>query len=339
MQSKSTRGVQQDDVWGAADALIAEGLRPTIERVRQKMGRGSPNTVSPMLDSWFGALGARLVGSKTTADVDAIPHCVQQGMEKLWEMALANGREEALLQAAQIQATLEDERAKLASQAIDLAYREQQLAERLYINEASLEAARTQIEDLKGHAALLQQSLKDRQMEVAQLRAKIDLMEQAREAERRKAADDFAHQVTERRRADERATANDRRLLEEVDRARQESKLARASAMEFEKRMAAQQSRWDELLRARNSELSLIISQGEVQTTEITALRDALATAHSRAEELKGMLDRQHQASEAVIAQLSQALTNQSRSQKLTDDSRKRKTRGNAVKRRFKSLE
>ena len=47
MQSKSTRGVQQEDVWVAADALIEEGLRPTIERVRQKMGRGSPNTVSP----------------------------------------------------------------------------------------------------------------------------------------------------------------------------------------------------------------------------------------------------------------------------------------------------
>jgi len=57
MQTKSTRGVQQDDVWAAADALIAEGLRPTIERVRQKLGRGSPNTVSPMLEAWFATLG------------------------------------------------------------------------------------------------------------------------------------------------------------------------------------------------------------------------------------------------------------------------------------------
>ena len=37
MQSKSTRGVQQHEVHAAADALVAERLRPTIERVRQKL--------------------------------------------------------------------------------------------------------------------------------------------------------------------------------------------------------------------------------------------------------------------------------------------------------------
>ena len=41
------RGIDQDDVWKAADALLIEGARPTIERIRQKIGRGSPNTVSP----------------------------------------------------------------------------------------------------------------------------------------------------------------------------------------------------------------------------------------------------------------------------------------------------
>src|SRR2546427_3022130 len=60
MQKTSTRGVQEADVWAAADALIAQGLRPTIERVRQQIGRGSPNTVSPMLETWFATLGQRL---------------------------------------------------------------------------------------------------------------------------------------------------------------------------------------------------------------------------------------------------------------------------------------
>ena len=57
MQLKNIRGVQDDDVWAAADQLIGEGLRPTIERVRMKMGRGSPNTVSPMLDACLPAWG------------------------------------------------------------------------------------------------------------------------------------------------------------------------------------------------------------------------------------------------------------------------------------------
>ena len=45
-------GITESDVWTAADALL-EGARPTIERVRQKIGRGSPNTVSPYLETWF----------------------------------------------------------------------------------------------------------------------------------------------------------------------------------------------------------------------------------------------------------------------------------------------
>lgn len=52
MQSKivrGPRGVQMDDVWAAADAVLNQGERPTIERVRQQLGRGSPNTVGPML--------------------------------------------------------------------------------------------------------------------------------------------------------------------------------------------------------------------------------------------------------------------------------------------------
>jgi len=60
MQSKSARGVQQEEVWAAADTLIAAGERPTIERVRLKIGRGSPNTVSPMLEAWFATLAPRL---------------------------------------------------------------------------------------------------------------------------------------------------------------------------------------------------------------------------------------------------------------------------------------
>jgi hypothetical protein len=52
--------VQVDEVWAAADAVLAQGERPTIERVRTHLGRGSPNTVAPMLDAWYASLGKRL---------------------------------------------------------------------------------------------------------------------------------------------------------------------------------------------------------------------------------------------------------------------------------------
>ena len=52
------RGITENDVWMACDALLLAGARPTIERVRQHIGSGSPNTVSPYLDTWFKGLGS-----------------------------------------------------------------------------------------------------------------------------------------------------------------------------------------------------------------------------------------------------------------------------------------
>ena len=59
---RGPRGVQLEDVWAAADAVLGLGERPTIERVRQQLGRGSPNTVGPMLDGWYGSLAKRQPG-------------------------------------------------------------------------------------------------------------------------------------------------------------------------------------------------------------------------------------------------------------------------------------
>ena len=72
MQSKivrGPRGVQMEEVWAAADTVLGLGERPTIERVRQQLGRGSPNTVGPMLDGWYGSLAKRL-----QSPVDVIEH-------------------------------------------------------------------------------------------------------------------------------------------------------------------------------------------------------------------------------------------------------------------------
>ena len=55
-----SRGIAGRDVELAADALLREGKRPTIERIREKIGRGSPNTINPLLDAWWKRLAARL---------------------------------------------------------------------------------------------------------------------------------------------------------------------------------------------------------------------------------------------------------------------------------------
>jgi hypothetical protein len=96
-----SRGIQETDVFEAADALLAEGKRPTIERVRLKIGRGSPNTVSPMLERWFATLGERLVGSTAGStsrrpagnDPDGMPVGVRNAAKLLWETARREAEE------------------------------------------------------------------------------------------------------------------------------------------------------------------------------------------------------------------------------------------------------
>jgi hypothetical protein len=55
------KGITQEQVTAAADALVAAGDKPTVEKVRAALGTGSPNTVTRMLDTcWRGSLAERL---------------------------------------------------------------------------------------------------------------------------------------------------------------------------------------------------------------------------------------------------------------------------------------
>ena len=120
-------GVQLEDVCAAADALIAQGLKPTIERVRRHLGGGSPNTVSHMLDEWFARLPQRLVGvaaPESRAPVDGPPLAVVQAAEQFWAVARREA-EQAQLQATEaVRRALELERAALAEKETDLQQRE-----------------------------------------------------------------------------------------------------------------------------------------------------------------------------------------------------------------------
>src|SRR6185437_13463137 len=55
-----SRGITQDQVSQAADAIVATGERPTVEKIRNHLGTGSPNTVTRMLEGWRQGLSERL---------------------------------------------------------------------------------------------------------------------------------------------------------------------------------------------------------------------------------------------------------------------------------------
>jgi hypothetical protein len=78
------RGITQEQVNEAADAILGTGENPTVEKVRAELGTGSPNTITRMLDAWRGELGERLRQLNTLPDM---PSPVGQAMIELWRLA------------------------------------------------------------------------------------------------------------------------------------------------------------------------------------------------------------------------------------------------------------
>lgn len=82
------RGITEEEVHHAADAIVSRGERPTIERIRAELGRGSPNTVNRHLDAWWAELPKRLA-----PQVDDLPGEIVELARKIWQQVLPKATE------------------------------------------------------------------------------------------------------------------------------------------------------------------------------------------------------------------------------------------------------
>ena len=97
------KGITQEQVSAAADALVAASERPTVEKIRAQLGTGSPNTVSRMLETWRGALAARL---GQVLALPEVPAEVGQAFVEVWRLAATHGESIAQALLAQEQNAL-----------------------------------------------------------------------------------------------------------------------------------------------------------------------------------------------------------------------------------------
>jgi len=284
------RGITENDVWTASDALLLEGSRPTIERVRQKIGRGSPNTVSPHLDTWFKNLGGRIKNPGAFSAPPDLPDPVQQAAQLLWEAALAETRRDfdqrlrEGMAAAVSNVEAEKERAKLAeAAAFEALSKVTHLQAELAMRTGQLEQerlARAQAEahfqDAGARLLAVQAALERAEQQAAQFRdaARRDAAEAleryaAAEARARLAMD--AEQQA-RARAEKRADALDSKL----DAA---AAGARAAATRQAAHLAAGQSERQRLA----VELATVVGERNSLQAEIRILKDLVAAEQQSA--------------------------------------------------------
>ena len=262
------RRLSAPDVFAAADALLVEGHRPTIDRVRVRLGRGSPNTINEHLDTWWRQLGAR-IRDLPGQEFPQLPERVAHTLQLLWNEAL-KGAHEALHEAVTTRdETLRQREASLGDRERQLEEERQALAARGSALEESLAFARTQLAESNQRAGALEQALRERDESIASLQRRLEQLEAQTTTLAERLEVEQTARLAERAKFDERYDAAERRWLTEVDQARERLKTHEKQA----RADAADRARLqDELQRARREALDAV---------------HELKTAHAVNEELR----------------------------------------------------
>ena len=346
------------EVLEAADNLVSRGLKPTIERVRQHLRGGSPNTISPMLDEWFARLAVRLSAPADSAaaqaatpgaarpalavdPADDVPLGVAEAARGLWRAALNHA---AQVHNAQIQA---DHRAlALEREALGAREAEQQHREAAFddkktdLDNAIASSQRALMAMEAKHEAQLQDAsrlLADAQAEVRALKKSLAAAEATTSAVREAAAAEGASTRRTAQDAEERHIAQERRLLAEVDRAREETKRASQAAAQAAARdqaalakatqelVSVRQQLTEDLRTARAVSTAAEAEATAVRTTaldaqvladkqlaertnELTQVRAEFSHANTRLQEIRMLHEREMSTHEATRQLLERAI-------------------------------
>jgi hypothetical protein len=257
--------VREEEVASAADGLLLEGDRPTVERVRQRLGRGSPNTIALFLDRWWAQLGARL-RDMPGQELPGVPSTVSAALVSLWSCAIDEAR--ALLkdtlaaQAAEVanqQLALQDQTAALdrnrqefERERAALGRTVDMLQDQLRVaNERNLSDTKV-IHELRGDVSRSSEHREQTQQDLLRLTQRLE--SQAREHE--------AALLTVRERAD----ASEKHWIKQVDEARQVS--------------AHERKRWENREKNLQDDLTRVTAQLVAAQNESEELRAILSKAH-----------------------------------------------------------
>jgi len=297
-------GVPEADVFAAADQVLKRGQRPTVERVRLELGRGSPARVGQLLEAWWDALAKRLAGETR---LPALPTAASAAFTELWRVAIDEARAVAQREFEEQRAAVEAERAQFQ---VDRSGWEQQI-DSAFQARAAADAARSQaierLEDLQRLAAQLEQQIAAGAERQKALETQLQTAERDRRVLQEHVSAREAAAAQEREAAAQHLRTVEDRSHAEVDRARQEAKLLRTD-MERAERAHQQALRESQ---ERESEIRQRLGQTERSVGEHAARVRALEEQLAR---LDGLGDALRSAQEAVRtglereAQLRQAL-------------------------------
>lgn len=218
------RGITEEDVHSAADALVCAGERPTVERIRAHLGTGSPNTVIRWLDTWWAGLGTRLRGRGIQIDLPQAPGAVAELAGQFWASALEHARALAEDELAQEQAALKTDRVKLDEAHEELHREASRTQEQVTAALQARDLAVARSEELERLVRRLEEHLEESKILLAAANGRAKAAEERHRGLEQRHQDLQERSETERRNAASHVRATEDRASVEVDRARQEAR-------------------------------------------------------------------------------------------------------------------
>lgn len=321
------RGITEHDVHTAADALVAVGDRPTVDRIRAHLGTGSPNTVTRWLETWWQALGQRLNSHQARLAVPEAPEAVARAAGQWWNLALeaakASLEEELSSERAALQAdrdALLQARAALDAEALTMrSDNEAALAAQRLAEAQAKELTRlvtrleAQVEELTGQREAADQ--REAGMEAARqvIENRLQTVQQAAEVER----EGFLQHI---RAVEDRANA-------EVDRTRQEVKDLKVQLKEQAKAQAVAAKAARQLLERASAEAKDAQRELSIQRTRAEAAESRLGHIQDVSEAVEAAIRRAGASSEKKTGRSSGTTTQKKRSKMASVELRAAKPR------------
>jgi SOS-response transcriptional repressor LexA len=108
------QGISKEQVYTAASELREEGITPTVQAVRERIGSGSFSTISAHLAEWKAENAAQ-----APADIPAMPEKVQTAFQQIWATAARSAQEDVETQREALEAMrreMDKERAAMAEE-------------------------------------------------------------------------------------------------------------------------------------------------------------------------------------------------------------------------------
>jgi hypothetical protein len=163
----------QQEIWAAADGLVAAGERPTLAAVRQAVGGGSFTTISEAMKTWHAQQATLQVVPHPEPAPEAITRQIEAWAASIWGEAFGLAQERLQSERAALEAVRVDmERER--TEAAELA---DSLSEELDRMQRELDAERILRDEKETAIAELMQEVDQQRTEAAQMREKAALLE------------------------------------------------------------------------------------------------------------------------------------------------------------------